>query len=247
MKAKPERYTGLIQSRLYDLLTNVVTRGMRLHPIPTGRIADHVYAVRTGTVNFFIHEDNDHRIAIDAGFGKSILMREMKRIGIDPLDITHLFLTHSDFDHIDGVPVFGNVQVYLSRQEAPLVTRRQARMWGFVHNARLDGPYHLLDDNDVVCVGPIHVWAIATPGHTRGSMSYLVNGSLLFVGDTFKLIDGTVHPKRRYINMDTEEQIASIQKLARLRNIRLACTAHNGYTEEFEAAICNWKGMKNEY
>jgi hydroxyacylglutathione hydrolase len=237
----------LIESRVYDLLANAITKGMHLHPIPTDRIAEHVYAVRTGTVNFFIYEEKGCLIAIDAGFGKSIIRREMKRIGIDPLDITDLFLTHSDFDHAGGVPVFGDAQVYLSRQEEPLVTHRQARMWGFVHNRRLDRPYHLLDDNDVISIGSLAVQAIATPGHTSGSMSYLVNGSILFVGDTFKLIDDRVHPKRRYINMDTEAQKTSIQKLARLQDIRLACTAHNGYTEKFEDAICMWKVMKNEH
>jgi glyoxylase-like metal-dependent hydrolase (beta-lactamase superfamily II) len=118
-------------------------------------------------------------------------------------------------------------------------------MWGFVHNARIDRSYRLLDDNERVSAGPISVQAISTPGHTTGSMSYLVNGSLLFVGDAFKLVAGRVHPKRPYINMDMAGHKASIRKLAQLANIRLACTAHNGYTEEFEAAICNWKD-KNE-
>ena len=42
---------------------------------------------------------------------------------------------------------------------------------------------------------------------------------------------------RPYINMDTEQQKQSIQKLAALENIRLACTAHWGCTDEFDKAI----------
>jgi len=229
---------------MYDILTGIFTRTRHLHPVPTGRLTDHLYAIKTGTVNFFIYEENNHFICIDAGFGRSVILREMNRMGIDPLDISHLFLTHSDFDHAAGIPVFAKAQIYMSRQEEPLVTRQEARMWGFIHNSPIDRPHHLLDDNELVSAGPIIVRAIATPGHTTGSMSYLVNSSLLFVDDTFKLIEGRVYPKRPYINMDTEVQEDSIRKLARLTNIRLAYTAHNGYTEKFEAAICNWKDKK---
>jgi hydroxyacylglutathione hydrolase len=214
---------------------------MHLHPLPTGRIVDHVYAIKTGTVNFFIYEADHRCIAIDAGFGKGILLRELDRIGIHPGQVTHLFLTHSDFDHADAIPVFENAGIYLSRAEEQLVIRQKARMWGFVHNSQIDRPYHLLDDQEMVSVGAIQIQAIATPGHTTGSMSYLIDGSLLFVGDTFKLIDGRVLPKRRYINMDTEQQQASIRKLAQLEGIRLACTAHNGFTEAFDDAIENWR------
>jgi glyoxylase-like metal-dependent hydrolase (beta-lactamase superfamily II) len=93
----------------------------------------------------------------------------------------------------------------------------------------------------VVRVGSIKVQAIATPGHTTGSMSYLIDGSILFVGDTFKLRDDMVYAKRPYINMDTDRQKASIRRLAQLTHVALACTAHNGYTEEFDHAMSKWK------
>ena len=98
----------------------------------------------------------------------------------------------------------------------------------------------LLKDNDVVTVGSIKVRAIATPGHTPGSMSYLVDEAILFCGDAFKLIDDKVYPIKHY-TMDTERQKESIRKLAGLDNVCLACTAHRGYTEKFSEAIGSWK------
>ena len=79
------------------------------------------------------------------------------------------------------------------------------------------------------------------PGHTAGSISYLVNGVILFVGDTFKLVDGKVRSLRSYINMDTRDQEESIRKLAALENIQMALTAHWGYTREFDQAIGEWR------
>ena len=65
-------------------------------------------------------------------------------IGIDQHQITHVFLTHSDFDHAGGLSLFENAEIYLSRDEEQMITKKK---------------------------------------YTLGSMSYLMNDSLLFVGD----------------------------------------------------------------
>ena len=230
-----------IIDKAYETITNVITNVMHLHPIETGRISEHLYAIKTGTVNFFIYRNAEDIICIDAGFGRSKIIHELNDLGIDPGSITHLFLTHSDFDHTSGSVLFEKAQVYLSSEEEPLTAGKKARMLGLIYNPPIKRTYHLLADNDVVIIGAIKIRAIATPGHTSGSMSYLVDDALLFVGDTFKLINNKVQPKRRYINMDTEQQKESIRKLACLDNIQLVFTAHNGYTEEFQKAIRGWK------
>jgi hydroxyacylglutathione hydrolase len=232
---------GLLKNGLYDVATNMVTNMMHLHPINTGSILNNLYAVKTGTANFFIYKEKENIICIDSGFGKNVIIRELNNLGINPRDITHLFLTHSDFDHADGLVVFEKAEIYLSSGEAQMITGQEARMLGFIYNFKINRPYHLLKDDDVIFVGSIKIRAISTPGHTTGSMSYLVNESVLFVGDTFKLINNKVYPKKTCINMNTEQQQESIRKLACLENVHLACTAHNGYTKEFNNAISNWK------
>lgn len=208
--------------------------------LETGAIRDNVLAVRTLTVNFFIYKNGDHIICIDSGFRDDVIMRELDKLGVDPRSVTHLFLTHSDFDHAGGVSLFKNAEIYLSADEEPMITGKKVRMYGFMRNSKIKRPYHLLKDDDVITVGPIQVRAIATPGHTPGSMSYLVDNSVLFVGDTFKLIEGKVYPLEHY-NMDTERQKESIKKLACLADVSLVCTAHRGYTENFSTAMSDWK------
>ena len=210
-------------------------------PLATGKVSENIFAIKTRTVNFFVFQYAEITIAIDSGFGKNLILSQLKYLGLDPKNITHVFLTHSDFDHTGGVNLFENAKVYLSADEETMITGKRARMLGFVYNSRIKKPYQLLNDNDVVSLGRLAIHAITTPGHTPGSMSYLVNESILFVGDTFKLIDDRVYPLRRYINMDTEQQKASIRKLARLDGVKLACTAHTGYTKAFDQAIQAWK------
>jgi hydroxyacylglutathione hydrolase len=218
---------------------------MRIWPVNTGRITADLYVVKTGTVNFFICRSEKDIICFDSGFGKPIILRELSKLGIDPGEITHVFLTHSDFDHAGGAALFEYAKLYLSSDEESLLTGRRARMLGMIYNPKITRPHQLLNDNQVITIGAINIRSIATPGHTAGSMSYLVNESILFVGDAFKLINQRVCSLGFYINMDTERQKQSIRKLARLENVRLACTAYIGHSWDFAKDIGEWKLYKN--
>jgi hydroxyacylglutathione hydrolase len=228
-------------NKAYDLLTDIVLNTMHLDPIETGRIAEHVYAIKTGTVNFFVYENGEHLICFDSGFGKNVIIRELNRLSLDAGKVTHLFLTHSDFDHAGGLALFEKAEVYLSSDEEQMIIGKKARMAELIYNPAIKRAHHLLNDNDVVTISSTKVRAITTPGHTPGSMSYLVNESILFVGDTFKLIEGKVYAKRPCINMDSVQQKESIRKLACLDHVRLVFTAHNGYTQTFDEAIRDWR------
>lgn len=208
--------------------------------IESGKITDNLYAVKIGIVNFFIYQNDENFICIESGFRKKFIINQLNYLGIDPGRVTHLFLTHSDFDHAGGLDVFKNAKIYLSSDEEPMITGKKARELGFFYNSKIKRKYHLLNDNDLVTVGSIKIRAIATPGHTPGSMSYLVNESVLFSGDTFKIVDNKIYPLS-HSNMNTEQQKKSIRKLACLDNLQLVCTAHSGLTEMFKDAIEYWK------
>ncbi len=212
-----------------------------MNPIKTGKITDNLYAVQTFTVNFFIYSYANGFICFDSGFIKKLILNQLEWLDIDPVKITHVFLTHSDFDHTLGLPLFKNAKIYLSSDEEQMITQKRARKMGIIYNFKINRPYSLLNDQELVTVGTSKIRAIATPGHTPGSMCYLLNESVLFVGDTFKLQNNQVYPIRRIINMDTEKQKESIRKLAHLENVQLACTAHNGCTTEFNEAIRKWR------
>ena len=232
-----------ISNVVYDLCTGVFVRRKHLQLLPTGRISENVLAIKTGSVNLFIYKKGTDRIAIDSGFGASILKRECSFLGINPDKITSLFLTHSDFDHAGGLPVFENAEIYLSSNEEPMITRKVARKYGIIYNRKIGRIYKLLEDNDEVAVGTIKVRAIETPGHTPGSMSYLIDDQLLFVGDAFKLMDGKAYPNSPIYCMDTKKQEESIRKIAELKGVHSVFTAHGGYSNNFDQVMADWKRM----
>jgi hydroxyacylglutathione hydrolase len=210
------------------------------YPVDTGQVAEHVYAVRVRDVNMFIYADGEHAVAIDAAYAGDALFEELKRLPIPPESVTHLFLTHADVDHAGGLDAFPGAQVYLSREEEQMIDGTTARLLGFYHCPGLARAYSLLDDGAVVTVGTIRVRAIATPGHTPGSMSFLINDRVLFSGDTLALRNGRVYTFYRLINKNTTAQRESIRRLASLQDIDLLCTAHTGCTRHYARAMQRW-------
>ena len=208
-------------------------------PVPTGDVAERVYAVRVGSVNMFLYSDGEHTLGIDSTSSAEAVLAEIQHLSVAP--VTHLFLTHTDVDHAGGLAAFPEGQIYLSEDEERMIDGTTPRMFGVYRNRPLGRPYTLLTDGDVITIGSIRVQAIATPGHTPGSMSYRVDDGVLFTGDTLTLRDGRVQTFYRLFNMDTATQRQSIGKLAQLEGISILCTAHTGYTTDYNTAMEHWR------
>jgi glyoxylase-like metal-dependent hydrolase (beta-lactamase superfamily II) len=211
------------------------------YPADTDQVMEHVYAVRVRDVNMFIYADGKHAIAIDAAYSEDDLRQAAKCVPVALESVRHVFLTHTDVDHVGGVDAFPGAQVYLSKDEEQMIDGTTARFFGLYHCPRLERAYSLLDDGDVVTVDPIKVQAIAAPGHTPGSMSFLVNDRVLFSGDTLALRNGRVYAFYRLVNKDTAAQLESIKKLASLQGVSLLCTAHTGCTGDYAHAMQYWR------
>jgi glyoxylase-like metal-dependent hydrolase (beta-lactamase superfamily II) len=210
------------------------------HRTPTGQIDERLYTVSLGLVNMYLYTDGEHTIAIDTGVPGDALGEGLAQLGIDPNSVTHVFLTHSDIDHVGGLGTFSNAHAYLGREEAQMIKGVTPRYF-FMYNADITHPYTLLDDGEVVAVGSIEVKAIATPGHTPGHTAYLVNGDTLFSGDLFGLANGQAHLFPGFIGMDAATQKQSARKLAELEGVKWLCTGHSGYTDRFDTAMLHWK------
>lgn len=210
-------------------------------PIKTGKITDNIFAVKAMMVNMFVIKYGDSVICIDTGLGNSIIKMGLKKLDIDPATVSHVFLTHSDYDHAGCIGLFKNAKVFLSKNEEQMIKRKKSRAFGVKYNSPINREYALLEDDEVVQIGDISIKGIETPGHTPGSMSYLLNGEYLFVGDTMALIGNRIHNFPFFINMDTSTQKKSIKKLSGLKNVKLMFTAHSGYTEDFFNAIKSWQ------
>jgi glyoxylase-like metal-dependent hydrolase (beta-lactamase superfamily II) len=106
---------------------------------------------------------------------------------------------------------------------------------------KLNRKHVSLNDNEIIKVDSLNVTAILTPGHTPGSMCYLVDGRLLFTGDSMSLKSGRADIFSKTINMDSDTQRESLKKLARLTGVQTIFTAHFGMSDSFEKAFEGFK------
>ncbi|MEI7827522.1 MAG: MBL fold metallo-hydrolase [Euryarchaeota archaeon] len=209
-------------------------------------IADNVYEIKSRAVSMFVCTATDPPICFDTGISEDAVKRGFDTLGFKPAHVKYVFLTHTDRDHVGGLNLFKNANVYMSIDEEQMVNRTTPRFLGFAYNPPLKKTYMLLKNGDIVEAGDTKIEAIATPGHTPGSMSYLVSSSILFVGDTVILREGKArHFSRLHLrdlmHMDIATQTESVKKLAQLKNISLMATAHTGFTTEFKSAMSDWE------
>ena len=229
-------------------------KGNIWRPAPTEKITDNLFAIDDkGDVNLYIYTDGSHTICIDAGYWFSKNMgKEFSKVGIEPSSVSHLFLTHADMDHggsldCDSKPNwFKNAQIYISDKENKitkgLIPRKLlAKVITVKSPVEIKRPINIINDGDEIKIGTIKIKAIATPGHTPGHLSYLINDEILCVGDALNLKDGKVKPFYKFWNMDHETDIQSVRKLARLSNITTLCTAHTGWTKDWDNAMSEWR------
>ena len=213
-----------------------------MQPMETAKISNSIFVIKGKISNMYIVKTRDGFIAFDAGDDPEKIARGCKSLSIDPSSVQAVFLTHSDGDHVDGLPAFPMARVYLSSEEIPLLKDKAHRHFlGIGHMNKLPvSDYTTLADGNAVEIGGVTVNAIGTPGHTRGSMSFMV-GDSLFVGDLCIIVADQVRPMIKIFTEDTEMDSASIRKIASLTNVKRIYTAHTGHTVNIEKALAMWR------
>jgi hydroxyacylglutathione hydrolase len=212
----------------------------KMHPTETGKIVDNIFAVKDEFVNVYLLQDGDNYIAIDAGNDLEVVAAELKKLNINPDMVIAVLLTHSDPDHVAGLPLFKNAKIYLAKAEVPMLTGEKQKIPG-VSNKISRNDYTLLEDQQSLIIGNEKSFSILTKGHTSGSMCFQVNDKYLFTGDILSLENGKIGPSVKFLDMDHEMATKSISKITNLPNVEYIFTAHFGYTNSYKNAVKDWK------
>ena len=205
------------------------------------KVNGNIARLNLGFVSMYVFRDDSSTICIDAGFNPRKVRSGFDELELDVNKVDAVFLTHSDRDHTGGITAFPKTKVFISSEEEQMMDGRKARFLNVVHSKKPQCELTYMKDGETVKVGEISVKAVDTPGHTLGSMSFIVNGGYLFVGDALNLKDGGAVMDRAFLQMDRSLQEASIRKLARLEKISMLFTAHTGFTDDFEKAMDGWR------
>jgi len=112
-------------------------------------------------------EESKEAAVIDAGWDAEKIVEMAK-----DLKIRYILLTHTHYDHINSLP-----KLYELTKAKIMVHEDDAKD---VESFGI--PYETVKDKDEITMGKLKFKVIHTPGHTPGSVSYLVEGKL-FTGD----------------------------------------------------------------
>jgi hydroxyacylglutathione hydrolase len=205
------------------------------------KLNDDVWIIRFGFVSMYVYARGDAAFCIDTGFGARGCIEGLRACNIKPEAVKAIFLTHTDMDHTGGLSALGNAALYLAAEERQMIDGTTPRFFGLIKNRITRTDYTLLKDEDVIRIAGAEIRCILTPGHTPGSMSFLVNGRYLFAGDIFNFKRGRVVMDRGFIMMNKAKQRESIRRLARLDGISLLACAHSGYTKDATIAFEEWR------
>ncbi len=133
---------------------------LEIHRVVVGSYDNNVFVLRC--------RDTGEAVLIDAANEHERLLEMCQRLGV-----RRVLETHGHFDHIGAVPQIreAGYEVGVNSLDAPMLK---------------DVGYDVfIDDKEIIEVGRLRVKAIHNPGHTPGSVSFLVEGApLLFSGDT---------------------------------------------------------------
>lgn len=150
---------------------------MILKTFPLGLIGANSYLL--------IDEESKEAILIDLGGDFTQIKNELEK---NNATLKFILNTHGHFDHIMGERDAQNivdVPVFVHENDKNLVENlpKQLERFGFVENAEPPKNINTFTENDTFKLGDKEIKVIHTPGHTPGSVCFLIDKNL-FSGDT---------------------------------------------------------------
>lgn len=142
-------------------------------------------------VNTYALLDNDSKEAalIDVGGEFGSIKKELDELGYN---IKFILNTHGHFDHVMGeIEVQQNypeIPIYINKEDESHFSRleQELKMWGFNVATEPLKPTMFIDETTSLKIGNHDIKILHTPGHSKGSLSYYVDGKL-FSGDALFL------------------------------------------------------------
>jgi len=138
-----------------------------------------------GTNSYLVWEDDaDKAVLIDAGLNTELMLDFIRREG---LSLEAVLLTHGHPDHLVGaadVAEATGADVYLHSIEAKVVEMMPEMILAMLGIDELKTPdeFKPLEDGQVLELAGLTIKVLHTPGHSPGSVSFLI-GDSLFDGD----------------------------------------------------------------
>ena len=143
-----------------------------------------LYFVGSIPASTHIIDTGEGLIMLDCGYQESLYMvlENMRRVGLDPMDLKYLVLTHVHIDHAGAAEALRRLtgcKIFLGERDREYVNGTLDLTYATEFHMRFINfePDVLLHDGDVISLGNTSIRCVATPGHTPGAMSFFFDVS----------------------------------------------------------------------
>ncbi|MGC4002153.1 MAG: subclass B3 metallo-beta-lactamase [Pirellulales bacterium] len=218
----PGAQTALEQKKLADdpayfLKSAAKSLGWN-EPAEPAKIVGPIHFVGTKGLGVYLIAGSDGHILINTGMEPSgrLIVESIKKLGFNPTDVKLLLIGHAHVDHCGAAAIVQKAtgaQIALMEAEVALLESggKTDFHYGDVPEFRF-APVkvdRVLRDGEQIKLGDIALTALHTPGHTRGSTTFVMN--VVDGGRTFTVVfpNGTsVNPGYRVTNAPSYPGIA---------------------------------------
>ncbi len=137
------------------------------------------------TNSFIVATEKNNAVLIDAPADADYILREIEERG---LTLKKILLTHGHFDHIGAVADLYDktgCEVYIHRLDLPKLSDDTGMLSNYfrVKGMRKFDKALPIEDGDIILQDELEFDVVHTPGHTSGSVCFIV-GNVMFSGDT---------------------------------------------------------------
>jgi metallo-beta-lactamase class B len=149
-------------------------------PVEPVKILDNLYYFGFNTVGAWAVPTSGGIILIDAlntvKEAEEVIEPALRKIGLNPADVRYVIVGHGHFDHFGGAPYFQQkygARVAMSAEDWDVIERPNP-------NAQATRPIPKRDivvrDGQQITLGDTTITLKLTPGHTPGTLAYLIPG-----------------------------------------------------------------------
>ena len=189
------------------------------------------------THSYIVASEKGNGVLIDAPDKAKYILDEFESKGIN---LKKILLTHGHFDHVGAVADLverTGCEVYIHKNDLDKLSsdnKNLAHYFG-LESIRPFNKAIAFEDGDIIELDELKFKVVHTPGHTSGSVCFIVEDKM-FTGDT--LFAGSIG-RTDMPDGNTMDMLKSLEKLSNLKGNYKIYTGHTAPTTLEDEKYCN--------